>query len=146
MTEIRVYLGVFRFGDDPQVVTDLLGIAPTKAWARGTPMAGKAGERGATWRYARWELASPAGEGAGVAEQLAALLPLLEARAVVLAEARRRFGAGLACAAYFREVNPGFHLDAELVARVAALGLSFDFDLYCLGAPEDPADAAAPAS
>ena len=145
MTETRVYLGVFQFGDDPQVVTDFLGIAPTKAWAPGTPMPGKAGERGAVWRYGRWELASPAGGGAGIAEQLAALLPLLEARADALAEARRRYRVGLACVAYFREVNPGFHLDAEVVARVAALGLSLDFDLYCLGACDEPADASAPA-
>lgn len=43
------------------------------------------------------------------------------------------------CAAYFREANPGFHLDVALLRRVAALGLDLDFDLYCL----TPAEAAA---
>jgi len=139
MTEIHVYLGVFEFGDDPQVVTDLLGIAPTKAWAAGTLMPGKAGERGGRWPHERWELVSPAGREASVEDQLLALLPLLEARADALAEASRRFEVGLACAAYFHEVNPGFRLDAALLRRIAALGLDFDFDLYCLGTDDDEA-------
>ena len=131
MTRIRLYFGVFRFGPDPRAVTALLGVEPTKAWA-----AGDLGPGGEPWRYGRWELASPAGEAASVEDQLAALLPLLEARADAVAEAARRYAVGIQCAAYFREVNPGFHLDAGLLARVAALGLSLDFDMYCLGAPQ----------
>ncbi len=146
MTEIRLYLGVFDFGDDPRVVTDLLGIEPTQAWAPGTPMPGLAGERGARRRHGRWELASPAGAEAPVDEQLAALLPLLEARSEAIAEAARRYEVGLTCAAYFREVNPGFHLDATLLARLAALRLGLDLDLYCLGARVEEPDEATPAS
>ena len=130
MNEIHVHFAVLGFSGSPQAVTDLLGIAPTSAWATGDP-----GLRGHPRRFARWNLASPAGENATVEDQLAALLPLLEARAAAVAEAARRFEAGIHCAAYFREVNPGFRLDAALVARVAALGLSLDLDLYCLGAP-----------
>jgi hypothetical protein len=140
MTEIRVYLGVFEFGSDPQVVTDVLGIAPTKAYGPGAPKPGVVGERGGTWRHGRWELASPAGRGARVEDQLTALLPLLEERADAVAEARRRFAVQLVCVAYFREVNPGFHLDAALLRRLAELGLDFDFDMYFLGAPEEEAE------
>jgi hypothetical protein len=138
MTQIHVFLGVSEFGDDPQIVTDLLGISPTQAWAPGTPLPGKAGERGGCWSHGRWVLASPAGREASIEDHLSALLPLLEVRADALAEAERRFDLGLTCAAYFREVNPGIHLDVVLLRRVAALGLDLDFDLYCL----EPADAA----
>jgi hypothetical protein len=128
MNKIHVSFGVIGFSGSPDVVTGLVGIEPTSAWATGDP-----GMRGEPRRFARWTLASPAGEDAPVEDQLAALLPLLEARAAAVAEAARRFEAGIRCAAYFHEANPGFHLDAALVARVAALGLSLDFDLYCLG-------------
>jgi len=135
MNKIHVSFAVLGFSGSPQAVTDLLGIAPTEAWATGDP-----GLRGHPRRFARWNLASPAGETATVEDQLTALLPLLEARAAAVAEAARRFEAGIHCAAYFRDVNPGFHLDAAMVARVAALGLSLDFDLYCLGAPDEPGE------
>ena len=132
MSEIHVHFAVLGFSGSPQAVTDLLGLAPTEAWATGDP-----GLRGHPRRFARWNLASPAGVHATIKDQLAALLPLLEARAAAVAEAARRFEAGIQCAACFREANPGFHLDAALVARVAALGLSLDFDLYCLAAPDE---------
>jgi len=135
MTRIHVYFAVHGFGESPQVVTELLGIAPTTAWA-----VGDAGPHGSARHLARWSLASPAGETATVEDQLAELLPPLEARAASVAETARQFDAGIECAAYFHEVNPGFHLDAALVARVAALGLSLDFDLYCLGSPDEPTD------
>jgi len=133
MTRIHVYFAVHGFGESPQVVTELLGIAPTTAWAAGDP-----GPHGNARHFARWSLASPAGETATVEDQLTELLPLLEARAAAVAETIRRFDCGIQCAAYFHEANPGFRLDAELVARVAALGLSLDFDLYCLAAPDEP--------
>jgi hypothetical protein len=137
VTEIHVFLGIFQFGDDPQVVTDLLGVAPTKAWAPGAAMPGKAGERGGRWPHGRWVLVSPGGRQASVEEQLLSLLPLLEERPDALAEAKRRYEVGLMCAAYYHEVNPGFHLDVELLRRVAALGLDLDFDLYCLAGTEE---------
>jgi hypothetical protein len=34
MTQIHVFLGVSEFGDDPQIVTDLLGISPTQVSGR----------------------------------------------------------------------------------------------------------------
>jgi hypothetical protein len=146
LNEIRVFLGVFKFGDDPRVVTDLLGIEPTSAIAPGTPMRGKPGERGLRWRHGRWELASPAGRSASVEDQLLALLPLLEEREEAIREANARFEVGIMCAAYFYQVNPGFHLDSALLGRLAALGLDLDFDLYCMETAEERAGAGEPAA
>ena len=133
MNKIHVFFGVFGFGQDPQVVTDILQIEPSKAWVKGERMPG--GKRGAR-THSRWVLESPLERSAGVEEQLSALLPLLEARATEVAEVSRRFEAGLMCACYFRETNPGIHLDSALLRRIAALGLGFDFDLYCLGSDD----------
>jgi len=134
MNKIHVFFEVFEFGQDPQVVTDLLQIEPSKAWAKGEPVQGS--KRGIR-THSRWVLESPLERSETVEEQLAALLPLLEARAAEVAEVSRRFEAGLMCACYFYETNPGFHLDSALLQRVSALGLDFDFDLYCLGSVSD---------
>jgi hypothetical protein len=133
MNKIHVYFGLIGFSGSPDVVTELLGIEPTSAWATGDP-----GPRGQPRRFAHWRLDSPAsGTDAAVEDQLAELLTLLEARVAAVTDAVRRFEGGIQCAACFHEANRGFHLDAALVARVAALGLSLDFDLYCLGAADD---------
>lgn len=133
MNKIHVFFGVFGFGQDPQIVTDVLRIEPSKAWTKGEPMPG--GTRGAR-THSRWVLESPLERSATVEEQLSALLPLLEARADEVAEVRRRFEAGLMCACYFYETNPGYHLDTALLQRIAGLGLDLDFDLYCLGSDD----------
>ena len=61
------------------------------------------------------------------------LLPQLESRRDAVADVCDRFEARLAVASYWCEVNPGFRLTADVVQRVAALGLDMDFDLYCVG-------------
>ena len=140
-TEAHVFLGVFGFGSDPHVISELLDLQPSRVTLKGELMPGEAGRRGTRWRHERWTYASPAGRAAPIEDQLRALLAVLESRREAIAEAARRYEVGLMCAAYFHEVNPGFHLDAELIAGLAALRIDLDFDLYCLNIPEDDAAA-----
>jgi len=136
-TEAHVFLGVFKFGSDPEVVTALLQLEPSDVIIPDSRMPGPPGTGGVTWKHERWVLASPAGTRATIEDQLKALLPILESRRDAIIEASQRFEIGLMCAAYFRETNPGFHFDASLMARIASLQLDLDFDLYCLGEPND---------
>jgi hypothetical protein len=34
-TKTHVYFGVFDFGDDPSIVSAMMGMEPTKAWVKG---------------------------------------------------------------------------------------------------------------
>jgi hypothetical protein len=130
----HVYFAVFDFGDDPGVVTRAMGVEPTKAWAKGEPIAGS---RKGRQTHNRWVLQSALPLAEPIEAHFEDLLPQLECRREAVADVRTRFEARLAVAAYWYEVNPGFCLSASVIQRVAALGLEVDFDMYCLGGAGD---------
>jgi hypothetical protein len=138
--EIRVYFGVFHFGQNPQVVTDLMGREPTVAWCKGESY----GDHGAVRTHSRWELRSPAFPSAPVEEQLGSLLGLLEESAEQVRSVAAQFEAGICCAVkYWVSFNPGIHLSGAAVSRAAALGLSIDFDLDFLAQGQPDGESAA---
>ena len=126
----HVRFGVFDFGPDAAVVTSMLGLQPTKAWNVGDPLPGRP-DRART--HSRWEIASPLPTSAALEDQLDALLDYLEAHREAVTRAREQFGVGILCAVYTEHPNPGLHLTEATLSRLSSLGLSFDFDLYCLG-------------
>lgn len=130
MDRIHLYLSVFDFDPaPPSDVTALLGIDPTTAWMEGEPVSGHPTARRT---FSSWQLKSPLPLTTGFEEQMEALLRIMEDRAEQVRLVNERFGAQIGCAAYFQSVNPGFGLSADHCARIAVLGLSLDFDLYCL--------------
>lgn len=116
----------------PSAVTELLGVEPTRAWGKGDR---DPAHPTARRTFSTWELRSPVERTAPFEDQLDALLPLLEARADQIRAAKERWSASVACAAYFYKVNPGFSLSEAHLARLTALGLGLDLDLYCLREP-----------
>jgi uncharacterized protein DUF4279 len=131
MAEAGLYFGVFELGQDPEVVTQSLGLIPTRTWRKGDPTPGRPDLRRT---HERWELRSPADGSKSLGEQLEALLPLLEDRRSAVQEIVSRFEAGICYIAHLggSNYNPELHLSAPLIERLAALGLSLDLDLYCL--------------
>ena len=138
MDEIHVFLSILDFDPAPPArVTELLGMEPTAAWTKGDAVPGLPRTRRL---HSAWRIESPLPRTATFEDQLQALLDILETRAGQVRAAAELYGAQITCAAYFDGVNTGFGLSAGDVARIAALGVSMDFDLYRL--PEhrdDPA-------
>ncbi|MCU1292630.1 MAG: hypothetical protein JWP08_1480 [Bryobacterales bacterium] len=126
----HVFFAVFEFGQDACVVTQLAGFEPTEAWVVVQPMRK---HPDVTHRHSRWTLKSPLPLSASVEEHLNALLSALEPNAEGIRAIQSRFPTHIGCAVYFQTHNPGFQLSATVTARVAALGLVLDFDLYFLG-------------
>jgi hypothetical protein len=126
---LHVFLGVHDFGQDPAVVTTIMGIEPIAAWAKGDPIPNHPTARRL---FSRWALESRLSIGSPIEEHLIALLEQLEPRREAVDQVVRQFDAGLQIAAYFHQTNPGLHIDHPLLARISALGLSIDFDIYCL--------------
>jgi hypothetical protein len=144
MDEIHVFLSILEFDPAPPAeVTALLGLQPTAAWVKGDLVPG---HPHADRPCSAWRIQSPLPRTATFEDQLHALLDILETRADQVRAASKRYGAQLTCAAYFDSVNPGFGLAADDVARIAALGLSMDFDLYCLAGAADAADPSPPST
>lgn len=127
--QYHVYFSVNGFGDDPAVVTRIMGVEPTAAWAESDPLPRhpKARRLGSAW-HLQSEL--PLNEP--VNTHLENLLPRLERREQAVREVCRRYQAHVAVAAYFYGVNPAITLPPELIERIAGLQLGLEFDLYCL--------------
>ena len=138
--DAHVFFAVFEFGQDASVVTQLAGFEPTEAWVVGQPTRKRPD---VTHRHSRWTFKSPLPLSAPVEEHLTALVSALEMHASGIRAVTARFPAEIGVATYFRTFTPGFHLPQQLLARVAALGLDIDFDLYFLGEDSEPDDHAA---
>lgn len=133
-TETNVYFGVFDFGDDPDVVSALMGVKPTEAWVKGETYG--APSKGGRRTHSRWVLASGLNEGEPIESHLRALLARLEPLREAIDRVQQRFPVQIGVAQYFYEVNPQFRIEPELLRRYASLGVAINFDQYCLGQPE----------
>ena len=130
MTETRdTYAYFWTTGFECSIgdITKCMGLEPTRAWNKGDP-----GRYKNEMSFSGWDLYSPMPRGdKAIDEQLEALLPVLEQRAAAIHDIAKKYQAGISCVGYFNNFSPGFHLSRETVSRIAALGLSVDFDLYC---------------
>jgi hypothetical protein len=106
-TESHVGFGVYEFGNDPSIVTGLVGFAPTKSWLTGEPWPNYPK---ATRRNAGWEFQSPLPLEAHVEEHIEALLRILEVHAQGVRKAIEQYEAEIQCAIYYYEehCNQGF--------------------------------------
>jgi len=121
---------VADFGADPQIVTELMGIAPTESWIAGDPIPNAPN---ATRKYSAWVLNSGLALDVHVDDQLVALLSLLIQRVDRVKTTVERFPCWIRCAIYYVDFTPGINLSETVIRDTAALGLSIDFDLYFLG-------------
>lgn len=64
------------------------------------------------------------------------LLSVLKDRKEAIAQLNNDYEVGINCVGYYTNVNPGFHMSADLIKSYAELGLSIDFDLYNYCEPE----------
>jgi hypothetical protein len=142
MDRYHVHFQVAEFGSVAEV-SGLMGIEPTKAWAKGDPMP-RPGRPPFPRPFSRWELAAPAEPTAEFEDQLEALLTLLEANASGIAKVMQLYPCFISCVTGYEHFNPGFQLSTGHLMRIAQLGLSMDFDLYFL--PPESNDDAWPAA
>ena len=78
-----------------------------------------------------WQFLSPLARGESpIQEYVEVLLAVLERQSAVVRSLASRYSAGINCVGYFYGGNPGLHLSASLIERIAALRLPVDFDLY----------------
>jgi uncharacterized protein DUF4279 len=127
--ELHLFLAVTEFGDDPKIVTEMIGVQPSESWIRGDPMPNHPTARRT---HSRWALHSGLHTSAGLEEQLLALLEKLESVGDRVRDIAAQFIAVVWAAAYTSDNNPGFGISPDLATRLGELGLGIDFDIYCL--------------
>jgi hypothetical protein len=113
---------------DPNGITAALCIESSESWKKGDL------KRGSTqlppYTFGMWLLNAPCSPGDDVDTQLPLLLDQLEALPPILHTFIAQFKAGMSIVSSFGSYQVGFHLDAPTIARLAALNLSIDIDLY----------------
>jgi len=132
MTERRdvyAYFWVEDFDCPPESITTEMGAEPSLAQGIGEAL-----PHGEIAKASRWERLSPLPRGENLLEEyLECLVAFLEGRTPVVQSLSSRYSAGINCVGYFYGSNPGPHLSASLIERIAALKLAVDFDLYNYG-------------
>lgn len=87
-----------------------------------------------------WICQSPLPRGETLLQdQIESLLTVLEPHREAIVAVAQTCDAGINCVGYYYGSNPGLHLSAELIARLDALKLPVDFDLYNYSEPEGAA-------
>lgn len=124
--ESLAYFGVFDFGSDPGVVTAMMGVQPTTAWVKGEQYA--AGGPSLRRTFSQWSLGSGLPRTEPVERHIEALLAKLEPRQQQIKAVAARFPAMLCVARSFQDPDPGIHLEAPILQRLARVGLPVGFD------------------
>jgi uncharacterized protein DUF4279 len=129
---IRMYFAVFGDWPSPDSVSAVFGRRPTGFHAKGETIRKSAVVR----KQSIWEIDSGLPEDSSVDEHLDSLLAILEKHDAGLRAVAGKSAVGIQCAAFWHTSQPGFHLSKDLLARVATLGISLDFDMYCMDESE----------
>ena len=136
MTEPREIYAYFWIAADElphQDISSALKLEPTEYWDKGDP-----GKYIQQQKQARWVYRSPLPSSEMFLDShLAAVVDVLQERSEQLKALKNKYEVGINCVGYYTEANPGFHLSEQLIQKCASLGLSVDFDLYCLGSDDD---------
>lgn len=125
-TDAYAYFWIQGYTCSPDEVSERLRLNPTSMRRIGDIQ-----QYGPPAKLNRWEMLSPLPRGNSLhQEHLEALFTLLEPSAGAILEFSTHCQAGINCVGYYYGTNPGLHLSAALLARLNALGLAVDFDLY----------------
>ncbi len=118
------------FGDDldPDVVTALLGAAPTTACRKGDVTRLKVTIR--TERQGKWLLSIDHQAGVTLEAVINELLDRLSGDLAVWADLTGRFKVDLFCGLQMEEWNRGLSFSPETLRRVAERGLELGLDIY----------------
>jgi hypothetical protein len=125
-TDVYAYFWVQGFKCTPEELSATLGFSPTSIESvRVAPGGGKPDTS-----Y-MWLRQSPLPRGDTlIQDHIEALLEVLEPHHDAVASTAKICDVGINCVGYYYGTNPGLHLSASLVARLATLNLPVDFDLY----------------
>jgi hypothetical protein len=127
--ELYVALEITSPDVPPAEITARLGLQPTRAWRVGDSEAPLSRQKENVWILRL--PARPAVEFTDLLEELLLELDPCKAELVALAQ-DPRITARLSCAGYMTTIVPGIYFENELLARIMALGVDLDVDLFLL--------------
>jgi hypothetical protein len=130
MYKTYAYFYVIGFDDDPTTISQRLGLKPNETWLKSEDwLPNKPRE------FNNWQVHSSLEQSEIFLDaHIKSVLDIIEPkRAEILKLRDEGCDIGINCVGYYYDEHPGFHLSAEIIARLAAFSMEVDFDLYCLG-------------
>lgn len=138
-SSIRASLILRGFGDDPQVITELTGLRPTRAGRAGDPLVGPSGQ--ATTRTVRrtyWSLHSRRDPVASLSEHVSDILEQLGGAAHRFTRLPEGTTATLDCTVILDDEMPILSLSNELLRQLGDIGAELEIDILSVdGGPEE---------
>lgn len=118
------------FGDDldPDAITKILSIHPTKSCRKGDIFRGKVYDR--IEQTGKWLYSVKRRKGISLEEQINKLFDQLPLAPEVWLELTTKFQANLFCGLWLKRWNCEFDLFPETLKKIAEKGLSIGFDVY----------------
>ena len=126
--ECSVSLRFFGEDLDPNVITSILGIHPTKSCRKGDIFHGKVYDR--IEKIGKWLYSIKPCAGVSLEDQINNLFDRLPADLEVWRELTTRFEADLFCGLWLKQWNRGLDFSPETLKRIAERGLSIGLDIY----------------
>jgi len=117
---------------EPEKITALLGIIPTKTWRVNDLVHPKAGVRR---KSNGWSLKSQLDQSADLDEHIKSIFEELQPSWQSLVEICKQYDAMISCTVYRYKLTPSIYFDKDIVRKTAELNAQIDVDLYFL--PED---------
>jgi hypothetical protein len=113
---------------DPEEISLLTGVSPTKAWKKGDINPRSRYEH----KFSRWSLYSRLDKESSLEDHMSDVFEQLESKRPEFAELSLRHNCSLQLVGYFKSFYPGFGLDRKLVKSLADYNLALDCDFYYL--------------
>jgi hypothetical protein len=130
MTEPNEQYAYFTVtGDfDPSDISELVGVAPTECWRKGSVNPGTQLER----TFSRWSLYSRLERNRSLEDHIADVIQQLRENRSGFGAVSSKYGGVMHLVAYFKCGYRGLDFDRELMKSLAEFSLSVDFDFYYL--------------
>lgn len=124
--ETYAYFWISDFDCAPTEITKEIGLEPTCVVLKGEPLSNGRSRNRSFWEFHSSLPRTEEFQDAHLSNLMVELLPRVQSiKAIGL-----RYASGINCVGYYKNVNFGFHMNAELMQQCAQLGVDVDFDLY----------------
>lgn len=137
--EVRAEFGVFDFDCPHAEISAVLGLEPDSVQVKGdVESIGPAGHKVARpVKRNAWLVASPAAIDQPPEMHLRQLVDKLRPASARIREIASKYYVEISLVVYSPDANLGIHIEGELLAMIAGLGVSLDVDVYQLGQASD---------
>ncbi len=123
-------------GDDliPQEITDMLGVAPTRAEIKGQEIIGRKTGSVRVAKSGIWRLQAADRQPEDINGQILEIFNMISADVKVWQNITRKYRAELFCGLFLSTTNDGLSISPQSLAYLAERGIELWFDIY---APEE---------